>query len=87
MTAEYLESPYKKKKSPNVKMFYKSWGQNLCLTISVSTKSYTILCAAVYGVTKSQTWLSDWTEKQAVFFEWGDSHSPSHHPEKTTVNV
>ena len=68
-------------------MFYKFWGQSLCLSISVSTKSYTILCAPVWGHKESDTteWLN-W-EKQAVFFEWGDSHLPSHHPEKTTVNV
>ena len=29
-------------------------------------------CAAVHGVTKSQTWLSDWTELNWLWPGWGD---------------
>ena len=28
------------------------------------------LCAAVYGVAKSQTWLGDWTTTTTIYFTW-----------------
>ena len=30
-------------------------------------------CAAVHGVAKNQTWLSDWTEQWVLFFMYGAS--------------